>query len=162
MASISLFNGAAADVLPMEDDAREIRKRCKEPCDWQDQIVQSLTASGWTLSMLVWLPAADALYWFELLSGERDRRRADFDASFEVENVGSEQANQLCGDDREKWFVLALQVLTERGWTRTMLSDAFAMPRTNIIRKLEKPGQAKNEECDDVRESCGRSSATAV
>lgn len=136
--SIALFTGDEANVLPHEDDAREIRKRCRAPHEWQDQLVQSLCLSGWTLSMLVWLPAADAVYWFETLCAERDRRRSAFDPSFEVENIGSEQAVQSCGDDREKWLLLALQVLSQRGWTRTMLADAFAIPRTNIIRRLEK------------------------
>lgn len=138
--SITLFTGDEASVLPLEDDAREIRKRCRAPHEWQEQLVQSLCMSGWTLSMLVWLPASDAVFWFELLCAERDRRRGLFDPSFEVENIGSEQAMQVCGDDREKWLLLALQILTQRGWTRTMLADAFAMPRTNIIRRLEKTG----------------------
>lgn len=138
MRSIALFTGEAADVLPTEDDARGIRRECKTPQSWQDQILRSLCYSGWTLSMLVWLPAIDALYWFEQLAGERDRRRANFDATFEVENLGSEQAMQVCGDDRDKWFRLALEVLSQRGWTRTMLADAFGEPRTNIIRRLEK------------------------
>jgi len=139
--SITLFTGDEADVVPVEDDAREIRKRCRAPHEWSDQLVQSLCLSGWTLSMLVWLPAADAVYWFECLSAERDRKRATFDSSFEVENIGSEQALLLCGDDREKWLLLALQILSQRGWTRTMLADAFAMPRTNIIRRLEKTAE---------------------
>jgi hypothetical protein len=138
MGSIALFTGEEADVCPVEDDCRAIRRACTTPQSWQDQVLKSLVDSGWTLSMLVWLPATDMLYWFELLTSERDRRRALFDSSFEVENLGSEQAVQLCGDDPEKWFRLALQVLSQRGWTRTMLSDAFGEPRTNIIRRLEK------------------------
>lgn len=138
MGSIALFTGEEADVCPTEDDIRTIRRNCLTPQSWQDQILRSLCASGWTLSMLVWLPASDMLYWFELLFSERDRRRALFDSGFEVENLGSEQAVQLCGDNRDKWFRLALQVLSQRGWTRTMLADAFGEPRTNIIRRLEK------------------------
>jgi hypothetical protein len=138
MASITLFSGEEAQVIPYEDDTRAIRKACKTPQSWQDQILRSLCQSGWTLSMLVWLPAIDALYWFELLTAERDRRRAEFDSTFECENVGSEQAMQFCGDDRDKWFRIALQILSQRGWSRTMLADAFGEPRTNIIRRLEK------------------------
>lgn len=138
MRAIALWTGEEADVVPTEDDVRLIRRDCRTPQAWQDQILRSLCNSGWTLSMFVWLPAADALYWFELLAAERERRRANFDSSFECENIGSEQAMQLCGDDRDKWFRLALQVLSQRGWTRTMLSDAFGEPRTNIIRRLEK------------------------
>ena len=138
MASITSFSGEAVSVIPYEDDPRELRRVCRDPQAWQDQILRSLCCSGWTLSMLVWIPAVDALYWFELLVEERDKRRAQFDSSFECENVGSEQAVQYCGDDRDKWFRIALQILSQRGWSRTMLAAAFGEPRTNIIRRLEK------------------------
>ena len=138
MSSITDFAGAAVDVRLHEDDARRIRSRCQTAADWQVEILRSLCLSGWTLSMLVWLPATDALNWFLLLVRERDERRAAFDATFEMENIGSDQAHGFCGQDPERWFVLALQILNERGWSRTMLANAFGEPRTNVIRRLDR------------------------
>ena len=138
MSSITDFAGAAVEVRLHDDDARRIRARCQSAADWQAEILRSLCMSGWTLSMLVWLPSIDALSWFLLLVRERDARRAAFDATFETENIGSEQAHCVCGQNPERWFVLALQVLNERGWSRTMLANAFGEPRTNVIRRLDR------------------------
>lgn len=151
--SVQHFDGSVANLERLEDDVRAIRKKCKTAELWQEQILKSLIDSGWVYSMLVWLPAHDMLHWVELLHLERDKRRATFDPSFERENFATEQARKLCGSDREQWFRFALVDLTTRGWSRTMLSDAFGEPRTNIIRRLERDDGriATPELCADFR-----------
>lgn len=151
--SVQHFDGSVANLERLEDDVRAIRKKCKTAELWQEQILKSLIDSGWVYSMLVWLPASNMLHWFEILHLERDKRRATFDPSFERENFGTEQARKICGSDREQWFRFALVDLTGRGWSRTMLSDAFAEPRTNIIRRLERTDGriATPELCADFR-----------
>ncbi len=136
--SVQHFDGSVASLERLEDDIRAIRKKCKTPEQWQEQILRSLVDAGWIYSMLVWLPAFNMLHWVELLHLERDKRRAAFDPSFERENYGTEQAHKACMKDREQWFRFALIDLTRRGWSRTMLAAAFGEPRTNIIRRLER------------------------
>lgn len=131
------FEGRAAFVPRSVDDVRAIRQDCKSIRQWQVQLLASLCDSGWTLAMLVWLPAADPAHWFEILILERLDRWKKFDPSFEIDSPASTAAISSCGHDREAWLQLILKCLVDRGWTRTMLSEALATPRTNIIRRLD-------------------------
>lgn len=131
------FNGESSQVQRTADDVRAIRQDCRSVRQWQAQLLVSLCDSGWTLGMLVWVPAADPSHWFELLTRERLERWQKFDPRFEIESLASTAAQQKCGRDRERWLLLVLRSLTDRGWTRTMLSEALGIPRTNIIRRLD-------------------------
>lgn len=140
--SVQHFDGSVARLERLEDDIKQIRKRCKSSKDWQKQIMVSLINSGWVYSMLMWLPASDQRHWLAMLETTKRKHRRLFDPSFEQENIGTAAAHRKCGNDREQWFMLALADLEGRGWTRTMLSVAFDEPRTNVIRRLDKAPEA--------------------
>lgn len=129
--------GTPQQVARTTDDVRAIRQDCKTCDQWQAQLLHSLCLSGWTLQMLTWIPAADPMHWFELLTSERQQRWRHFDSSFEVNSHAAIAALEQCGTDRERWLLLLLRTLEQRGWTRTMLSEALGIPRTNIIRRLD-------------------------
>ena len=132
------LDGQPVEAPRSADDVRSIRKDCETVEEWQQQLLTSLTLSGWTFSMLLWVPVACPVHWFNLLNNERDERRRKFDASFEQETEASTEALGHCGGDREQWLLVCLRCLEDRGWTRTMMSEALSMPRTNIIRRLDK------------------------
>lgn len=129
-----------AKVARTVDDVRAIRQDCKTVAQWQEQLLISLTDSGWILDMLSRLPAASASHWFQLLFAERMQRWAVLDIAFERITPEASEALAAYGDCREEWLLLALRCLVERGWTRTMLAEAFRIPRTNIIRRLQRCG----------------------
>lgn len=137
--------GEGHGVVRTPDDVRVIRRDCKSPAQWQSQLLLSLTDSAWTLQMLVWLQVREPKHWFEILTAERLDRWRKFDPSFEVASDASSVAESHCGDDRERWLLLALKCLVARGWTRTMLAAAFGIPRTNIIRRLDATGEMPSE-----------------
>jgi hypothetical protein len=136
--SVQHFDGSVANLERLEDDVRAIRKKCKTPDLWQEQILKSLRDSGWNYSMLAWLPISHPRHWIELLSKTRWDAILSYDPSFERANVASDCAHSMCGSDREMWFELALIELEARGWSRTMLAESFNEPRTNVIRRLER------------------------
>lgn len=132
------LSGESLGVVGTADDVRSIRRDCRTRDAWQSQVLQSLINSGWTLSMLLWVPAADPRHWFEILNAERQARWQAFDPRFENLTEAGNAAARSCGDDRDAWLVLCLRTLEERGWTRTMLSEALGLARTNIIRRLDR------------------------
>ena len=139
------LDGRPVDTPRTADDVRSIRRDCATPELWQEQLLTSLMLSSWTFSMLVWVPVGDPLHWFHLLEQERNKRRRNFDPSFERESEASTAAIGVCGGDRERWLLLCLHCLEDRGWRRTMMSSALQLPRTNIIRRLENAKRDSSE-----------------
>jgi hypothetical protein len=116
---------------PDSDDVKCIRRDCRTQEDWQSQLVRSLQLGGWTCGMLLYLPAPLPFHWIMILKHE---------CSFELLNeltLQAHQAYKICGNDRRLWMALACRTLTGRGWTPTMLSRAWQIPKTNIYRHIE-------------------------
>jgi hypothetical protein len=112
------------------DDCRSIRRDCVTPEQWQSQLLRSLQDSGWTAGMLLYLPAPVPLHWILILQHE-----CRF--TLIAESLQDSVAWQLCRHDRRLWMALACRTLRQRGWTPTMLSSAWDIPKTNIYRFLE-------------------------
>lgn len=113
------------------DDVKSIRRDCRSVEEWQSHLLRSLQSSGWTAGMLLYLPAPLPFHWFMLLQHECSFRLLD-----EVTHKAS-KAYAVCKDDRRLWMALACKSLAKRGWTPTMLSRAWRVPKTNIYRFLE-------------------------
>ena len=132
MASIVSFDESeAVSYADDTDDVKAIRADCRTVEAWQSQLVRSLQLAGWTAGMLLYLPAPLPLHWVLLLQHE---------CSFRLLNevtVKASAAYRTCGEDRRLWMALAIKSLTSRGWTPTMLSNAWKIPKTNIYRFLE-------------------------
>ena len=121
----------AVDYAPDSDDVKAIRQDCRTLEDWQSQLVRSLQLGGWTCGMLLYLPAALPFHWFLILRHECSFRLLD-----EL-TLKSTEAFRVCGNDRRLWMALACRTLTARGWTPTMLSRAWDVPKTNVYRYME-------------------------
>lgn len=113
------------------DDAKSIRRDCRSPEEWQSQLVRSLQAGGWTCGMLLCLASPLPFHWILILRHECSFRLLD------EMTLKATTAYQVCGNDRRLWMVLACKSLTARGWTPTMLSKAWQIPKTNIYRYME-------------------------
>lgn len=148
---ITNLQGDVLQVPRSPDDVRAIRQDCKSLRQWQAQLLVSLCDSGWTLNMLVWVPASDPGHWFEILTRERLERWQKFDPAFEIDSASAAAAIAYCERNRERWLHLLLRTLVDRGWTRTMLAEALAVPRTNIIRRLDAAGAGSiSSETDEI------------
>ena len=113
------------------DDCVAIRRDCQTLEQWQSQLMRSLHDSGWSAGMMLYLPAPVPLHWILLLQHE---------CTFTLINeqsVHTSMAGQICGTDRALWMALACRTLQHRGWSASMLSRAWGIPRTNIRRILE-------------------------
>lgn len=113
------------------DDVKSIRRDCSTVEHWQSAILRGLQQSGWTAGMLLFLPAPMPFHWFMLIQHECGLRLID-----EI-TVKASLAYRICGNDRRLWMALACKTLTNRGWTPTMLSKAWQLPKTNVYRYLE-------------------------
>ncbi|MEZ6041354.1 MAG: hypothetical protein R3C20_12675 [Planctomycetaceae bacterium] len=113
------------------DDVKSIRRECLNLQDWQSQLIRSLRSSGWTVGMLLHCLAPVPFHWVLLLHHE-----SNFNLLDELTHKAS-LAAQVCGTDRRRWMALACKSLAVRGWTPTMMSHAWDIPKTNIYRYLE-------------------------
>lgn len=132
MASIVSFDESKAfEYSDDTDDVKSIRRECDTVEQWQSQLLRSLQHGGWKCGMLLYLPAPLPLHWALLLQHEYSFQLVD------EMSVKATIAYDICGHDRRLWMALACQSLTARGWTPTMLSQAWKIPKTNIYRYLE-------------------------
>lgn len=113
------------------EDVRAIKQDCNSAEEWQSQMIFSLRSSGWTPGMMLYLLVPVPLHWVMLLS---------HDSGFQLINeatVKASMAYRVCGNDRRLWMVLAMRTLQARGWTPTMLAEAWQIGKTNVYRYLE-------------------------
>lgn len=128
---VSPDESVAVSYVDGTDDVKSIRRDCDTAEKWQSQLIRSLQYAGWTPGMLLYLPAPIPLHWILTLQHE---------CSFRLLNeltLKASAAYRICGTDRRNWMALACRCLQSRGWTPTMQSRAWDIPKTNIYRFLE-------------------------
>ena len=127
---VSYDESKSVSYAEQTDDVKSIRRDCQTIEDWQSSLLRSLIESGWTCGMLLYLPAPLPIHWVTLLRYETNFRLLD-EQTFEAT-----RAYSICGHDRRLWMALACKALEHRGWSPTMMSKAWRLPKTNIYRCL--------------------------